>query len=221
MFSFRRCISVNGRLAPTARMVARLVDPFGLSADLEGLDMPVNVVDFSPAAKINWLFGPKGIIKAPYLCWRTNSKDIPLLQEIKAMVKQARCILGARAVRERRSLVFVSVRDKTILVANAPGRLSLALTGTPGVETGSFEDQTNIRGWFLVELDKDVKTFQCITEAAADSDSSFTDETEPEENDMEHAIKVGLEVLKGNPHVRHARWQPCFGTFRVTKKQNA
>ena len=56
VFAFRRAIAVNGVFVPTERLTASLFGPFSLSANLEGTEMEVDVVDLSSDARVTWIF---------------------------------------------------------------------------------------------------------------------------------------------------------------------
>ena len=165
-WSFRRAIAVNETLVPAVRVTASVVDPFSLSGGVRGVDLSVdlevNVVHFSDKHYLMWLVGPNALIMAPSLMWwRERAKDIPLLQEIKETIAKGEPPLPAPArTKDIKSFVFVNVRGKTLLVANNPRCVSLALAGHPRMEPGSFEDETGILNWFLTELDNDIKKLQ-------------------------------------------------------------
>ncbi len=156
MRPFHRALTVNGTAVPAVRRTASLVDPYSLSGNIAGMDLSVdlevNVADFSSSACHSWLVGPHALINAPssVLC------NIPLLQEMKGTIKNGKPS-SAWAANDIESFVFVEIRGKILRVANTPRRVSLALTGHPGVEPGSFEDEIGILGWFLTELDNDIK----------------------------------------------------------------
>ncbi len=54
-FAFRPAISVNGVFVPTERLTASIFDPFSLSANLEGAEMEVDVVDLSTDVRATWI----------------------------------------------------------------------------------------------------------------------------------------------------------------------
>ena len=118
----------------------------------------MNLVSFEAAADVKWLAGPRGAIKVPFLWWRQHSSSIPLLMVIKDLSKQGKP--GRRMPKEQKSLVLVEVRGKILLVLNHPNQFAMALRGHPGALPGSFEDETGILGWFLTELEKDIKMLQ-------------------------------------------------------------
>ena len=115
----------------------------------------MNLVPLKVAANVKWIAGPRGAIKVPFFWWHQHSSSIPLLMEIKDLIKQGKP--GRRMPREQKSLVLVEVRGKILLVLNHPSQVSLALRGHPGALPGSFEDETGILGWFFTELEKDLK----------------------------------------------------------------
>ena len=227
MWAFRRAIVINDKLVPTVRLMASLIDPFRLSRNIQGVDlsvdMEVNVVIFSNIARLSWLVGPPGTHSS--LVWRAHAKNFPLLKEIKESVKQGETIMEgeithARATKDSKTFLFVEVRGKILLVANTHRRLSLALTGHPGVEAGSFEDEVSILSWFLTELVKDITTFK---EDAGDSLSSCSSSDTKEEDDAtgrHAAITNGLAVLRASSAVRLATWQQERGAFKITKKED-
>ncbi len=174
------------------------------------VDLEVNVVDFSSIACHSWLVGHHGVIDAPssVLC------NIPLLQEIKGMIENAQppsenCVFE--------SFVFVDIRGKILLVANTPHRVSLALAGHPGVEPGSFEDETGIWGWFLTELDNDIKKVKENHQIRCDAfNFSNPYDTEPLNDEANLAIKSGLLSLMASDNVFFADWLPGM-CLKVTK----
>ncbi len=182
LWGFRRAIAANETLVPAVRVTASVVDPFSLSGGVRGVDLSVdlevNVVHFSDKHDLMWLVGPHALIKAPSLMWwRERAKDIPLLHEIKEMIGKGK---RPRATEDIQSFVFVNVRGKTLLVANNPRCVSLALAGHPRMEPGSFEDETDILNWFLTELDNDIKELQEKLATPCDAlSSSSPDDTEP------------------------------------------
>ena len=223
-FAFRPAISVNGVFVPTERLTASILDPFSLSANLEGAEMEVDVVDLSTHASVAWIFG---VINAGFVNWRMSALKIPLIQEIKAMITEGRVLLRSRAssgtTRARKNFMFVKIRDKTLLVANTPGRAALALASHRGKKIGSFTNQTNMLGWLLRQLEVDVRKFLedmlLKPDPGDDPDSSYSEgTTEPEQiPEMRLAVDEGVAVLNACPNVRCARWLPSICTFKVTK----
>ncbi len=159
MLSIRRAIAVNNRLAPTEPLTAKIICHFSLT-NLGGEDIEVNVVDFSSCAYATWLVGPTGIIKGRYGWWISNAKAIPLLGETKDMIAKGRGILRSRARCRCNDLVLAKVKGVTLLVANKPRSVVLALAGHPGADAGPFEDQAGILAWFIKELASDIETLQ-------------------------------------------------------------
>ena len=214
MWAFRRAIAIKDKWVPTVRLTVSLVDPFCLSDNIQGVDMSkdleVSVVDFSNISRLSWLVGHAGT--PAFLAWRAHAKHFPLLKDIKDTISLA------RAPADSKTFVFVEIRGKTLLVANTPRRVSLALTGHPGAEAGSFEDETGILGWFLDELEKDIKTFKENTSDSLSSCSSSDTEAEDDARATRAAIKKGLADLRASSAVRPATWQPSRGAFRITKR---
>ena len=176
------------------------------------VDLEVNVVDFSSYACHSWLVGPHGVINAPpaVLC------NIPLLQEIKETIKNGQRS-SALAANDIESFVFVKIRGKILLVANTSRRVSLALTGHPGVEPGSYEDQIGILGWFLTELDNDIKKVKENHQIRCDAfNFSNPYDTEPLNDEANLAIKSGLLSLMASDNVFFADWLPGM-CLKVTK----
>ena len=103
--------------------------------------------------------------------------------------------------REQKSLVLVEVRGKILLVLNHPSQVSLALRGHPGALPGSFEDETGILGWFLTELEKDIKVLleKPQQPQTLQSQESLESEPEPQDEEKQKAIDEGLERLMGPP----------------------
>ncbi len=143
------------------------------------------------------------------------------------MITKGRVLLrsraSSRATRARKNFLFVKIRDKTLLVANTPGRTALALAGHRGKKFGSFTNQTNMLGWLFRQLEVDVRKFlEDISHNADpddDPDSSYSEgTTEPEQIcEMKLAVDEGVAVLNACPNVRRARWVPSICTFKVTK----
>ncbi len=207
MLSIRRAIAVNNRLVPTEPLTAKIIDPFCLS-ELGGEDIEVDVVDFSTSSySISLLVGPKGIVLGRRSLWQSCAKDIPLLNEIKDVVKKGRDLLsvGLSRAAKRDSFVFVQVRGETILVANKPRCVELALTSHPRVAAGTFEDEASTLSWFLAELTGEIETLR------------ETGEEQPEEDEAAKAIKAGLAVLRASSAVGRANWRPRKHAIRVTK----
>ena len=177
-----------------------IIDPHDLGGSIEGLnldeDLDVNLVSFEAAANVKWLAGPRGAIKVPFFWWRQHSSSIPLLMEIKDLIKQGKP--GRRMPKEQKSLVLVEVRGKILLVLNHPSQVSLALRGHPGALPGSFEDETGILGWFLTELEKDIKVLleKPQQPQAKSSHESLESEPEPQDEEKQKAIDEGLERLR-------------------------
>ncbi len=213
MWAFHRALTVNGALVPAVRRTASLVDPYSLSGSIAGMDMSVDlevdVVDFSSYACHSWLVGPHGVINAPpaVLC------NIPLLQE---MIKNGQPS-SALAANDIESFVFVKIRGKILLVANTSLRVSLALAGHSGVEPGSFEDEIGILGWFLTELDNDIKKLKENHKIRCDAlNFSNPNDTEPLNDEATLAIKKGLVSLMASDNVFFAEWLPDMKSLQVT-----
>ena len=228
MWDFRRAIVVNGKSVPTCPMFAKVVDPHELSGGIEYIDanffLNVDVVHFSSACQPVWLCGPRGLFAAPdQLLWRVHAKEIPLLQEIMHMIKTGNASMKSK---QHENLIVVKVRGKIFLVANTPRSVSLALTCTPEAVPGSFEDKISMLGWFLAELDKDLKALKenlALQENIAqgetgDAKSSCCD---GHGDGTALAIKEGLEVLNASPKVSHATWAPSKKSFRIVTKSNS
>ncbi len=162
MWDFRRAIVVNGKSVPTSPMFAKVVDPHELSWSIGYIDagfyLNVDVAHFSSACYPSWLVGPRGLFEAhSTLRRRARAKGLPLPQEIKRMVKSG---TSSNTSIQHESLIVVKVRGKIFLVANTPRSVSLALTCTPEAVPGSFKDKIGMLGWFLTELDKDLKALK-------------------------------------------------------------
>ena len=200
-WTFERSILLNQQHIPLEKKSLSIIDPHDLGGSIEGLnldeDLDVNLVSFEAAANVKWLAGPRGAIKVPFFWWRQRSSSIPLLMEIKDLIKQGKP--GRRMPREQKSLVLVEVRGKILLVLNHPSQVSLALRGHPGALPGSFEDETSILGWFLTELEKDIKVMQEQPEQLKALQSQDSLESEPQPEEQKEAIVEGLERLNGPP----------------------
>ncbi len=208
MATFREAITVNGHLLPSELMTAPVVDPHSLCGNMDTTkEMEVDVLDFSFRANATWLFGPRAPIKKTYSWWRANNKDIPLLKEIREVVK------AAGKGEPRKTFVFVQVRNKTLLFANETYRILLALTGHPEAEPGSHEDKTGILAWFLTQLEQDIKKLEDEPELQTQAAPS----AEPAA-DRDVVIREGIKALKGLPAVQTAVWQPSRKTFKILLK---
>ncbi len=184
-------------------MTASLPDPQNVNmgtCDM-GLNIAMNVVNFLLKANAELL------LQKPLGWWRANAQNIPLLQEIREVVKKAEEELaGAR--RQGQSVVFVQVRMKTILVDIEKWRVLLAVSS----RQGSSEDDIGTLEWFLGEIQQDVNKLK--------DDGNSQTKDEPETETAEMAIKVGLEHLSALPTVQSAIWQPSTRTFKVILKDN-
>ncbi len=208
MATFSEAITVNGHLVPSELMTAPVVDPHSLCGNMDThKEMEVDVVDFSFRANVTWLFGPRAPIKKTYSWWRANNKDIPLLKEIREVVK------AAGKGEPRKTFVFVQVRNKTLLFANETYRILLALAGHPEAEPGSHEDKTGILAWFLTQLEQDIKKLEDEPERQTQAAPS----AEPAA-DRDVVIREGIKALKGLPAVQRAVWQPSRKTFKIFLK---
>ncbi len=214
-WDFTRAIAVNQKWVPSCIMTAKVVDPHDLSWSMEGADvgftLVVDIVHFGQRSYPSWLAGPRGLIEAPSTkWWRDNANKLPVFQEIKRMITSG----WQSTAPTEPELVLVHVRDKTILVANTPRIVSLALTGHPGAEPGSFEDATGILGWFLTQVEKDVKALQ-KTQVHAKAEAKRSRDGHGDGAAL--AIKEGLKVLNVTPNVRRATWLPSSKSFRIRK----
>ncbi len=208
MATFREAITVNGQLVPSELMVAPVVDPHSLCGNMDTTkEMEVDVVDFSFRANVTWLFGPRAPIKKAYSWWRANNKDIPLFQEIREVVK------AAGKGEPRQTFVFVQVRKKTLLFANATYRILLAPTGHPEAEPRSLADKTGTLARFLATLEQDIKKLDDEAELQPQAAPSAEP---PADGDV--AIKEGIEAFKALPAVQTVVWQPSRRTFNILLK---
>ena len=154
----------------------------------------------------------------PFFWRRQRSSTIPLLIEIKDLIKQGKP-RNQLQPQQQKSLVLVKVRGKILLVLNHPSQVSLALRGHPGALPGSFEDETGILGWFLTELEKVVKVLLQKKPQQPQAMSSHESlESEPQPEEKQKAIDEGLERLRGHHKVHRATWLPSRGSFKVIKK---
>ena len=184
-------------------MTASLPDPQNVNmgtCDM-GMNIAMNVVDFLLKANASLL------LQKPLGWWRANAQNIPLLQEIREVVKKAEEELAGTR-RQGQSVVFVQVRMKTILVDIEKWRVLLAVSS----RQGSSEDDIGTLEWFLGEIQQDVNKLK------DDGNSQTKDEPETETEEM--AIKVGLEHLSALPTVQSAIWQPSTRTIKVILKDN-
>ena len=142
-WTFERSILLNQQHIPLEKKSLSIIDPHDLGGSMEGLnvdeDLDVNLVSFEAAAHVKWLAGPRGAIKVPFFWWRQHSSSIPLLMEIKDLIKQGKPRNHLQP-KQQKCLVLVKVRGKILLVLNHPSQVSLALRGHPGALPGSFED---------------------------------------------------------------------------------
>ncbi len=208
MATFREAIAVNGHLLPSELMTAPVVDPHSLCANMDMTEeMEVDVVDFSFRANVTWLFGPHAPIKKAPSWWRANIKNIPLIQEIREVIK------AAGKGEPRNTFVCVQVRNKTLMFANGTYRILLALTGHPEAEPGSHEDKTGILAWFFTQLEQDINKLEDEPELQTQAAPS----AEPAA-DRDVVIKEGIKALKGLPAVQRAVWQPSRKTFKILLK---
>ena len=141
--------------------------------------------------------------------------------EIKDLIKQGKP--GRRMPKEQKSLVLVKVRGNILLVLNHPSQVSLALRGHPGALPGSFEDETGILGWFLTELEKDIKVLleKPQQPQTLQSQESLESEPEPQDEEKQKAIAEGLERLRGHDKVHSATWRPSRRPFKVIKEDKS
>ena len=101
-------------------------------------------------------------------------------------------------------------QGKILLVLNHPSQVSLALRGHPGALPGSFEDETGILGWFLTELEKDIKVLLEKPQQPQAKSSHESLESEPQDEEKQKAIDEGLERLRGHHKVCSATWLPSM-----------
>ncbi len=227
MWDFRRAIVVNGKSVPTSPMFAKAIDPHELSWGIEYIDvnffLNVDVVNFSSVCQPGWLCGPRGLFAAPDQLWRrVHAKEIPLLREITHMIKTGNASMKSK---QHENLIVVKVRGKIFLVANTPRSVSLALTCTPEAVPGSFTDKIGMLGWFLTELDKDLKALKenlALQENIAQGETGDAKSSCDGHGDgAALAIKEGLEVLNASDKVSHATWVPSRKSFRIATKSKS
>ncbi len=233
MFAFSRAIAVNQKWVPTCPMTAKIIDPHDLSCSAEGIDvgifLEVDLVNFSGTSNPLWLVGPHGLYHAPDVSWwREHADALPLLREIRDMIGGGKI---TRVRREEGCLVLVQVRGKTLLVACNFYGVHLALRGHPGAEPGSFEDATGILGWFLKELEKDMKALDkdiALQNEPAEGEAKSSLEKHNQAHQKKRkpvcdwkgdgatlALKEALGVLRAHTNVRRADWLPSRKSLSI------
>ena len=152
--NFELLLCLNGMPVPVVKETMPVVDPYQMAGDFGHLnleeDLEVDLVSLKASADVLWL---RKALDLPHRWWLLKSSQLPLLQEIKYLIKAKKPSQGSssRLPKQQSCLELLKVRDRILMVQNSQTLLHLALSGT-------FEDKTGTLTWFLKELEKDKKT---------------------------------------------------------------
>ena len=213
-------LTLNDFAVPVVKKTMPVIDPYQLS---EGLDMnfedevEISLLSLKATADMTWL---QKALKLHHRWWVRNHSHIPLLLEIRELIKKNKVYKGsgARLPREHESMVLLKVRERIICVQNLPNIVILGLTGTPGAPQGGPEDEVGALQWFLQELQKDIGILQGQEQEPADpSKVSKTPVAEEHQDAVEECIKS----LVKHPHCQRAWYIPSRRSFRVVKKDKS
>ena len=130
------------------------IDPYGFAEGLEHLnleeEMEADLVSFKGSAEHVWIHQALGL---PTKWWVLHSSKIPLLLEIRELIKAKKASQGSssRLPQQQGCLVLLKVRNRILFIQNSTTQMSLALAG-------SLENKTGTLDWFLKEWEKDIKS---------------------------------------------------------------
>ena len=86
--NFEVLLCLNGVPVPVVKETMPIIDPYQLVGDFEHLsleeDLEVDLVSFKASADVLWL---RKALELPHRWWLLKSSQLPLLQEIKELIK--------------------------------------------------------------------------------------------------------------------------------------
>ena len=212
-FEVENLMCLNGVVVPKVTATMAVCDPYNLAGNLQ-LDvekkLEVDLVSFKVTADTLWLCKACGFHKK---WWIQNSSKLPLLQEIKDLIKHNKPQKGQTLQRLPRypdSLVPLRVRGKVLLVQNCQIHLNLALSG-------SWVDKAATLTWFMEELDKDLQNHP--QEAKLDGELvPKKTRVAPLPPTWQDLVASTLKTLKEQPAVTGVWWLPSKRVFRFFRR---
>ena len=136
-------LCVNDQVVPLEQRVLAGVDPYYLNGPDFDEELQASLVHFKCTSEMTWL---EKALEKPARWWVCNAQKIPLLEEIKTLIKAKKPKKGLP--RNHKCLLALKVRGKIFYVVNNPHFVTLALTG--------HTDKARALLSFLDELQKDI-----------------------------------------------------------------
>ena len=208
---------LNDVVVPLEKKTMNIMDPYqlaeGLDLDLEE-PMEMSLVSFKCIADMWWFLKP---LKLGSHWWKSHTRHIPLLLEIRDLVKNNKVKqgAGARLPREQHSMVILKVRERILFVQNLPNVVILGLRGTPEALPGTPEDEIGALKWFIQELQKDIENLpQDLVQAHQTNEASG-------EGEGHDVIEDCIKNLQKHPNCLRACYAPSRKCFRVLKNDKS
>ena len=186
---------------------------FRLTLDLEE-PVEISLVSFKATADMWWFLKP---LKLDSKWCKFHHGQIPLLLEIRQVIKSMKNKIGDRLPREHGSMVILKVRERILFVQYLQHIVVLGLRGTPEAPAGTPEDEIGALQWFLKELEKDIQKLLRSEEPEQDR---VTNKGCAQEEDQEF-LKIMQDCTKNlqeHPNCHSAFFVPSRSCFRVRTK---
>ena len=232
-FDFKLSWTLNGFAVPVEKKEVTFLDPqhLALEATVGDLDLDAEVemrlASFKASSDMKWFLKA---LELPSKWWHNHCGQLPLLREIRHIIRSQKTSKGSasRLPRESKSMVLIKVRERILFVQNISSHVALGLRGTPGATPGTLVDELGVLKWFSQELQKDVKYLQENPKKLEVQEDGLEEEgeqeagveAEPEDEHQLQVIEKCLKDLQGHPSCQHAWWMPSRQCFRVTNKHN-
>ena len=203
-------LCLNDHVVPVQTKVCSIVDPYelmeGLDLDLE--DTEVSLVYFHATSDMSWLMKSLG---KPVKWWIHNWNRIPLILEIRELIKAKKANKNKKEPANHKCLVALQIRGKTLFVVNDTTTTTLGLlTGQVGEQPGSPENQAGTLLWFCDELHKDIENLPNEFQKPLKEDRA------PPEH--QEAIKRTLDGIQAHPQCSSSHYKPSRLGFKVFRK---
>ncbi len=199
--------SLRGQVVPLEHKVDLLFHDVHKLAPEEREAGDSFLLPLGATAKMTWLLSA---LELDCRFWRLRWREIPLVQEVHAQIRQSKKYQGAqRKVRKHPDrLVAIKVRDRVILATNDSRGPALAMR--PGSEK-------EVLSWFIAEAGKDLKGLE-ETEPSGERKrgggrvASSSAEGPSEER---ACAQAALEAIKAHENCSQAAYLPSNFSFEV------
>ena len=125
-FHFELLLCLNGHPVPVVKQTLRTIDPYELAENLEHFNseemVEADLVSFKATAEHWWIHQA---LTLPNKWWVLHSSKIPLLLEIRELIKAKKASQGSssRLPKQPDSLVLLKVRSKILVVQNSTSQM--------------------------------------------------------------------------------------------------